>query len=95
MVPKKAIDCISNQDWASQINYTISLAVSRRTSDVYYSLSNFSILSVTNFATPVPALIAPQDIFLALEVFFGNDISIPGTFDANATNTVSVDWLCF
>lgn len=70
------------------------MTISKPTSDVVYSRSNASILSSSNLALPLSdQVIAPSDLFSALDKFFSTDTS--STFGLPNPNTTNVSFLMF
>jgi hypothetical protein len=74
--PPNRTDCISNLAWTAQSSeFSTSMAVSLRTSDTVFARSSRTILSVTNISPPTNANISLTDLFAALELVFGPDVS--------------------
>src|SRR5271170_2227560 len=73
--PLDNYDCLQDGNWSDQIQWSTSIAISRRTADVVYSHSNSSIVAVMNVSAPTPEIIAPSDVFVALNGIFGPDNS--------------------
>jgi hypothetical protein len=67
--------CLEDTIWRDSSPYILSLLVSHRTADVVYSLSNSSIISVSNYSTPRVQTINASDLFIGFESIFGPDFS--------------------
>src|SRR5579859_2651142 len=77
--PLDTYDCMQNLTWSDQVQWSTSMAISRRTADVVFSRNNFTILATMNVSAPIAETIAPSDVFTSLEATFGIDSSNPAS----------------
>ena|SRR5271156_867091 len=72
--------------WRETSPYILSLLVSHRTADAVYSLSNSSIISVSNYSAPAVQTIDASDLLTGFESMFGPDISNGTLFSPASAN---------
>lgn len=63
------------------------IAFSQRTADVVYSRTSQAITAFSNLSDPTPEIIAPSDLFLGFEAFFGPDYTSTGNLAGNSSAT--------
>jgi len=63
------------------------IAFSQRTADVVYSRTSQAITAFSNLSDPTPEIIAPSDLFLAFDAFFGPDYTSTGNLADNSSAT--------
>jgi hypothetical protein len=63
------------------------IAFSQRAADVVYSRTGQTITAFSNLSDPTPEIIAPSDLFLGFEGFFGPDYTTTGSLAGNSSAT--------